>query len=126
MGSGKGQFNHPWGIAIHEASGRLYVADNNNHRVQQFDLEGNFINQFGGGWIFGAKFNNPCGLCVHQKTGNVLIADSLNHRVVVMNSKGSTLFTIGGTRGNQDGQLGYPLNVCVMESSGNIVVADSY
>jgi len=32
-GSGDGQFNHPWGVAI-DREGHIIVADTHNHRVQ--------------------------------------------------------------------------------------------
>jgi hypothetical protein len=34
-GSGPGQFNDPFDVAIH--GGDLYIADGGNHRVQRFD-----------------------------------------------------------------------------------------
>ena len=34
-GSAPGQFYGPWGVAV-DASGNVYVADNNNHRIQKF------------------------------------------------------------------------------------------
>src|ERR1700722_9784571 len=36
-GSGNGQFNYPYGIAIKD--NQLYVADTGNHRIQIIDLE---------------------------------------------------------------------------------------
>ena len=33
-GSGNGEFNQPWGMAV--SGGRLFVADHWNHRVQVF------------------------------------------------------------------------------------------
>jgi DNA-binding beta-propeller fold protein YncE len=34
-GSGNGQFNHPWGLAV-DSSGKVFVADTNNNRIQVF------------------------------------------------------------------------------------------
>ena len=34
-GSGNGQFRYPWGIAV-DSSGRVYVADDHNFRMQVF------------------------------------------------------------------------------------------
>jgi DNA-binding beta-propeller fold protein YncE len=34
-GSGDGQFAYPFGIAVH-SSGRVYVADDHNYRIQVF------------------------------------------------------------------------------------------
>lgn len=46
-GAGAGQFSSPTGITI-DAGGDVFVMDRNNHRVQKFDSEGNFLLMFGG------------------------------------------------------------------------------
>jgi tripartite motif-containing protein 71 len=50
-GAGPGQFVEPVGLAA-DPSGRIYVADTGNHRVQVFDAEGKFLRQFP---VFGWK-----------------------------------------------------------------------
>lgn len=47
-GSGAGQFDEPNGIAV-DGDGNVYVAENNNHRVQEFNAEGEFVLMFGSG-----------------------------------------------------------------------------
>ena len=44
-GEGPGQFQVPHGIAISE-DGIVYVADRENNRIQRFDLQGQFIDQW--------------------------------------------------------------------------------
>ncbi|HWL49355.1 MAG TPA: hypothetical protein VNT92_05715 [Acidimicrobiia bacterium] len=46
-GSAGGQFNFPQGVAV-DSQGNVYVAETENHRVQKFDGEGNFLLMFGG------------------------------------------------------------------------------
>ena len=46
-GAGAGQFDRPEGLAV-DSAGNVYVVDLNNHRVQKFDSEGNFVLMFGG------------------------------------------------------------------------------
>ena len=43
-GSGDGQFNNPTGLAV--SGERVYVADAGNNRIQIFDVDGKFINQW--------------------------------------------------------------------------------
>jgi DNA-binding beta-propeller fold protein YncE len=45
-GSDDGQFNRPGGIVV-DASGNVYVADFENHRVQVFSPEGRFLRKWG-------------------------------------------------------------------------------
>src|SRR5215218_6447971 len=46
-GSGAGQFDRPVSVAVDSTAGAVYVFDHENIRVQKFDLEGNFLLQFG-------------------------------------------------------------------------------
>jgi DNA-binding beta-propeller fold protein YncE len=45
-GSGPGQFNEPAGAAVAEASGKVYVVDKGNNRVEWFSSTGSFEGQF--------------------------------------------------------------------------------
>lgn len=58
-GTEDGQFNLPHGIA-RDKSGRIYVADRSNKRVQVFDAQGNHLQTWGEG-VFGEK-GRPWGL----------------------------------------------------------------
>jgi sugar lactone lactonase YvrE len=46
LGDGQGEFNDPQGIAC-DSTGKVYVADSGNHRVQVFTAEGRFLSKFG-------------------------------------------------------------------------------
>jgi tripartite motif-containing protein 71 len=50
QGSGNGQFNHPSGVAV-ASSGRVYVADQSNHRIQEF----RWVADVGGGTTGGGN-----------------------------------------------------------------------
>ena len=45
-GSGEGEFNKPWGIAL-DKDGNIYVADWKNHRVQKLSPKGKFLMSIG-------------------------------------------------------------------------------
>jgi sugar lactone lactonase YvrE len=45
LGEGPGQFRVPHALAI-DAQNRLYVGDRSNNRVEVFDLDGNYLDQF--------------------------------------------------------------------------------
>jgi len=42
-----GEFDNPQGIAINQTTGAVYVRDRDNRRVEQFDLDGNFVRAWG-------------------------------------------------------------------------------
>ncbi len=55
-GSGDGEFNVPHAIAM-DSSGRIFVADRDNNRIQIFDQDGAFIDQW-------AQFGRPSGIFI--------------------------------------------------------------
>ena len=152
-GTGGGQFDQPAAVAHDAATGRVYVADANNHRVQAFDAALNYIADLPG------PFDSPRGVAA-DGLGRVYVADTNNDRVRAYDSAtgshaaditdsisgpigiafdGSTgamyvsnagsdtvqVFDRGGKRaGALSGPLGSPRGVAV-DSSGRVYVADT-
>jgi PKD repeat protein len=58
----------------------VYVADANNHRIQKFDNNGNFITKWGSYGKDDGQFIVPQGVAV-DSSGNVYVADNNNHRI---------------------------------------------
>lgn len=101
QGSGPGQFNVPHSIAL-DPKGHVYVADRANNRIQIFDQNGKFLNQwtnFGTPWGLFVKGEriyvvdgtaNNCLLIASTKDGRVLekIEGLSNPTAVAVNSKG--------------------------------------
>jgi RHS repeat-associated protein len=81
-GSGNGQFNNPWGIAITE-SGNIWVTDTNNDRVEEFNEKAEFLQKFGTKATGASKeteFVSPEGIGVTQN-GKLWVADGSGARV---------------------------------------------
>jgi streptogramin lyase len=78
-GTGNGQFKEPRGIAM-DASGRIWVTDTNNYRIEEFSSSGSYLIQFGLKGTGNGQFKNPEGLAF-DKTGHVWVADAVNNRV---------------------------------------------
>src|SRR5438552_8179000 len=57
-GSGNGQFNAPWGVAV-DAAGNVYVADTGNNRIQKFTGTGGFLTAWGSAGSGNGQFNVP-------------------------------------------------------------------
>jgi streptogramin lyase len=71
-GSGPGQFDQPHSLAM-DSKGRLFVGDRNNNRVQIFDQDGKFIDQW-------HQFSRPSGVFIDKKD-MLYVADSESQAV---------------------------------------------
>ncbi|SLM29355.1 putative Peptidylamidoglycolate lyase [Desulfamplus magnetovallimortis] len=121
-GSGKGQFNAPYGLCFGK-DGKLYVADRDNNRIEKFSREKLFVNSWSSNGTEPGMFNKPSGIAV-DIAGNVFIADRKNHRVQKLDANGNVLMIIG-EKGEENGKFNSPSNVDV-DQTGNIYVADSW
>lgn len=75
-------FGHllPLSIAV-DGSGRVYVADDWNNRIQVFDSTGAYLTTIGGAWGSNTgQLRGPSGVAV-DSAGNVYVADRDNHRI---------------------------------------------
>ncbi len=66
-GTGPGEFDTPHAIAL-DSSGRLFVADRNNNRIQLFDQDGKFLAEW-------KQFSRPSGIFI-DKNDVIYVADS--------------------------------------------------
>jgi len=118
-----GTFNEPWGIAL-DQNGNVLVADTWNHRIQKFDQNGKFLNQWG---IAGTaedgldRLWGPRGLAV-SKDGKIYVTDTGNKRVMVFTSDGKPLFEFDKTG---DASLDEPVGIAI-GPDGNVYVADTW
>jgi len=119
--SGDGEVDGPCGLAIDEAAGRLYVADRLNHRIQVFDLNGNFIAKWGRRGDATEEFSYPMYLDVNQ-SGRVCVSDDGNSRCKVYSPNGNVLFKWGAL-GGEAGEFRSPYGIAW--SSDSILVADN-
>ena len=120
-GSSIGMFQCPWGVAVN-ARDEIAVTDQNNHRVQIFNSDGNYLRSFcrqgkkAGECIF------PAGIAF-RNNGNIFVADNDNHRIQIFSGEGEYVGSFG-EKGSLDNQLTNPFGLSV-DSDGNIIVADS-
>jgi len=119
-GSGDGQFNYPYGVAV-DSSGNVFVAEYNSHRIQKFTADGTFITKWGSPGSGIGQFNDPRGLSV-DSSGNVFVVDQSNRCIQKFTADG-TFITKWGSPGSGDEQFRNPLGVAV-DSSDNVFVVD--
>jgi len=67
FGHGPGEFDQPHSLAM-DSRGRLFVGDRNNNRVQIFDRDGKFLDQW-------PQFSRPSGVFIDKKD-MLYVADS--------------------------------------------------
>ena len=88
-GSGNGQFSGPTGVAV-DGSGKVYVMDYSNNRVQKFDSSGTYLTKWGNYGSGDGQFQYAIGLAV-DGGGTVYVADDSNQRIQKFDSGGAFL-----------------------------------
>jgi uncharacterized repeat protein (TIGR01451 family) len=133
------QLNLPGGIAL-DATGNLFIADTNNHRIRMVTpagiittVAGTGTGTFGGdnGPAVSARLNFPSGVAVGS-ANTLFIADRNNYRIRKVTSDGviSTVAGIGvyGFTGDNgpavSARLALPRGIAV-DGSDNLLIADS-
>lgn len=129
------QFAFPTGLAA-DASGNVYVADRDNHRIRKITaagvvttLAGNGTADFADGTQANARFNMPVGVAV-DANGNVLVADRNNFRIRKVTPAGVVSTYAGkGTSGfaeglSGDAQFKLVFGLAMSSISGNLYVSD--
>jgi len=102
-GKGKGQFDTPHSIAV-DRQGRVYVADRENYRIQIFNPEGEFLQEW-------TNVGAPWGLYLTPEQ-ILYMADGYNNRVLKLDLEGKLLGSFGAP-GKLPGQFSYVHNISV-------------
>ena len=132
----------PFGVAA-DASGNVYIADTQNHRIRLMTKSTGIITTVAGdgtegyrgdgGQATSAGLNYPYGVAL-DSSENIYIADYWNNRIRMVTKSTGIITTVAGdgTEGYQgDGELAtatglnHPIHIAVDES-GNIYISDSY
>jgi len=102
---------------------RLYIADNDNHRLHIYNLSSDkFEGFFGEPGLGERQFRFPFLLDVSEK-GYICVVEPINTRVQVLNSRGKFVNFIGAW-GVDEGQLFRPKGVVIL--GNNVYVTDGY
>ena len=97
------------GVAIH--GNQVYVCDPDNHRIQIFDLDLNFIQYIGSDDKRGKTFTQPYDVAF-DTAGNMYVAEFGNKRVQVIDSSGQLVGVFGQER---EGKLKKPTAIHIVD-----------
>jgi streptogramin lyase len=112
VGSGTGELNGPFGLAL-DSLGRIYIADYFNNRIVRIN------DMTGAGWIsYGVagsgtgQFNGPYKIAV-DSVGRIYVSDSENDRIVRINDMNGSGWVSFGTSGSGVNQFSTPIGIAV-------------
>ena len=118
-GSGDGQFNYPWNVAL-DSTRNVYVADGRGNCIQVFTAEGKFLRKFGKKGSGDGELNYPTAVSIDSD--DIVYVTDDNHRVSMFTSEGQFLRSFG-TEGTGPGQFNYPRGIAV-DRGGLVYVSD--
>lgn len=113
-GTGDSEFDIAHDVTI-DRSGRVYVADRTNGRVQIFDQNGKFLNKW-------TDLGHPWGLYYTSREDAIYMADGENNRVIKVNLDGQIQGVLGGF-GKAPGKFDFAHHLAV-DSTGAVYVAE--
>ncbi|TNF56847.1 hypothetical protein EP227_00265, partial [bacterium] len=119
-GTGKGQFQHPLGIDISK-NRKVFIADTGNHRVQVFDLKGNFLSMFTVKTGEKERPSDPVDVLASPIKNYLYIADNDNHKIKVYSQDGTFQFE-WGKLGEGPGEFRYPAMLALNEYNEVFIV----
>ncbi len=112
----------PTGLAVDPFSGRVFVADTEEHNIKVFDEKGKLVQIIGQVGEKPGEFNTPTDLAF---IGDKLyVTDTFNARVQVFDKQGKFVKFIG-KRGRNLGNLVRPKGVTA-DSEGNVYIVESF
>ena len=110
-GNGPLQFTTPIGITVHPTTGQIFIADNNNHRIQVLN------NDLTYSYIFGKKGSSPEQFyqpwdVTFDNEGHLYVADQCNHCIKKFTSTGQYVSTFS-SHGSNPGQITRPSSIII-------------
>ena len=104
-----------------DVQNNVYVADPLNHRIQNFDTNGQFLTQWGLQGDGDGQFQSPYGVAADAK-GNIYVSDFTRNDIQKFDHQGKFLLKWDG-QGSESGKFNHPGSITV-DAQGNVYVVD--
>jgi DNA-binding beta-propeller fold protein YncE len=119
-GTGPGQFQRPWSVAV-DSRPVVYVSDLDNDNIQVFNPSGNYLTGWGSAGSGQGQFLDPNGVAaqpgaIGPSSGLVAVTDLGNNRVETFTPFGQFTAAWGGGLG--------AIRSLTVDSGGNVYVVD--
>jgi len=114
-GTGPGEFDAPHGLAL-DSQGRLFVADRSNSRIQIFDLNGRYLDQW-------RDIRSPYYLAM-TRDQQMVVSDGVTQKILKYDLEGR-LLNGWGTFGPFPGGL-WGVHQVSVDGEGNLYVAEVF
>ncbi|KAI6650589.1 PKD domain-containing protein [Oopsacas minuta] len=111
-----GEMNNTRGIGITKGTGSIYIVDMNNHRVQVFSSNGDYL------FMFSEKMTYPLGICVTET--NVFVTQHGSNCINKYKLDGKLIKSVG-SYGKAEAQFICPYGVAESYKTKNVYVCDS-
>ena len=117
-GGKEAEFDGPLGVTLYD--NQVYVCEYDNHRIQVFDLDLNFVRSIGSHGKGRGEFITPYDV-KFDTAGNMYVADGHNKRVQVLYTSGQFIRAFGQ---EGEGELGGPSGLHIVDKY--VYVSDWY
>ena len=117
-GSGDGQFMVPTGVAVDD-SGNIYVSDRSLNRIQKFDSDGNYLDQWGSSGAGNGQFSMPFSI-VYAPDGYIYVNDYWNYRIQIFDTDGTYIDQFPTTGSPSDSYIAENGNIYVADQNGDV------
>ena len=116
-----GKFDNPRHVAVDKALKYVYVADSKNNRIQQFDINGNFIKAIGELGNKSGEFNLPTTIEIDSR-GNFFVNERGNERIQKFDTNWKPIL-MWGSKGSGNNQFCHLEHIAI-DKNDNVYVTD--
>lgn len=121
-GKESARFNNPLAIGISKDN-IVYVVDTGNHRIQLFDLKGNFIKSIGGFGFKDDQFDAPHDIWVNSLI-NIYVSDYNNRRLQRYDRNMNFINSLKSNEGDESDFQFLEVASCAISSQNDLFILD--